>query len=85
METNDIKSSVRTLSFKPASRPIRMGIDVGSTTVKVVILDDGGEMIYGVYERHRADIRSTIINVVNKAFDTLSPRFPLGEEQPISV
>ncbi|MBQ3686847.1 MAG: 2-hydroxyacyl-CoA dehydratase, partial [Treponema sp.] len=85
METNDTNASVRTLSLKPVSRPIRMGIDVGSTTVKVVILDDGGEIIYGVYERHRADIRNTIISVVNKAFDSLVSKFPLGEEQPVSV
>ena len=82
---NSENTSIKTLSLRPASRPIRMGIDVGSTTVKVVILDDGGKMIYGVYERHRADIRSTIINVVKKAFDTLVPGFPQGEDQCISV
>ncbi|MDE5613969.1 MAG: hypothetical protein K2I74_04870 [Treponemataceae bacterium] len=53
--------------FTPAVKPIRMGIDVGSTTVKVVILDDDGKMLYGDYQRHRADIRNTIITVVTKA------------------
>ena len=46
--------------------PIRVGIDVGSTTVKVAILDDNDKILYGDYQRHRADIRSTIITVVNK-------------------
>ena len=49
--------------------PIRVGIDVGSTTVKVAILDDNDKILYGDYQRHRADIRSTIITVVNKALD----------------
>lgn len=51
--------------------PIRIGIDVGSTTVKIAVLDDDDTLIYSAYERHRADIRSTIISVVNKALDFL--------------
>ena len=72
-------------SLKPVIKPIRMGIDVGSTTVKVVALGDNDELLYGAYERHRADIRNTIIAVVNKAFDTLEGLFPAKENQTISV
>lgn len=50
---------------------LRMGIDVGSTTVKVVVLNTDGSFLYSKYERHRADIRSTIISVVNQALDAL--------------
>ena len=50
--------------FLRADTPVRMGIDVGSTTVKVVVLDEDDSIIYSEYERHRADIRSTIIFVV---------------------
>ena len=32
--------------------PLRVGIDVGSTTVKIVILDEHDKMLYGDYERH---------------------------------
>ena len=52
--------------------PLRIGIDVGSTTVKIAILDDNDKLLYGDYQRHRADIRSTIINVVNQAFDKIT-------------
>ena len=65
--------------------PIRIGIDVGSTTVKIAVLDDDDNIIYSDYRRHRADLRSTIIDVVNKAFDEIEPKFPAGEEQTISV
>ena len=33
-------------TFKPAVKPLRVGIDVGSTTVKIVILDDDGKILY---------------------------------------
>ena len=49
--------------------PLRIGIDVGSTTVKIAILDDNDKLLYGDYQRHRADIRSTIINVVKKFWE----------------
>ena len=44
--------------------PVRIGIDIGSTTVKIAVLDDNDRLIYGDYQRHRADIRNTIISVV---------------------
>ncbi|WP_288983199.1 2-hydroxyacyl-CoA dehydratase [uncultured Treponema sp.] len=72
-------------SLIPAVRPIRMGIDVGSTTVKVVALGENDELLYGAYERHRADIRNTIITVVNKAFDSLEEVLPAKENQTVSV
>jgi predicted CoA-substrate-specific enzyme activase len=65
--------------------PIRMGIDVGSTTVKVAILDDSDKLIYGDYQRHRADIRSTIITVVNKALDYIVQNVENGSERTMSV
>ncbi len=83
MET---KSSPLTIkSVKPLVKPVRIGIDVGSTTVKVVVLSDNNELLYGAYERHRADIRNTIIAVVNKAFDSLEKDHSFSSDQPISV
>ena len=63
--------------------PLRIGIDVGSTTVKIAILDDKDKLLYGDYQRHRADIRSTIINVVNQAFDKITENLPLKELEEI--
>ena len=77
----DLKGS----TFVPTSTPVRMGIDVGSTTVKVVVLDENDEFIYSEYERHRADIRSTIIAVVGRALDAIQEKCTEGENQTISV
>ena len=65
--------------------PIRIGIDVGSTTVKVAVLDDNDKLIYGDYQRHRADIRSTIISVVNKALDFLENHVEDGAQRKVTV
>jgi predicted CoA-substrate-specific enzyme activase len=57
-----------------APKPLRVGIDVGSTTVKVVVLADDDSVLYSDYERHLADIRSTIISVANKALDAVEAK-----------
>ncbi|MCQ2591898.1 MAG: 2-hydroxyacyl-CoA dehydratase [Treponema sp.] len=65
--------------------PIRIGIDVGSTTVKIAILDDNDKLIYGDYQRHRADIRSTIISVVTKALETIESLVEGGKDREVTV
>ena len=52
-----------------------MGIDVGSTTVKTVILSADNSIVYSRYERHRADIRKTIILVVTEALDEVAKMY----------
>ena len=37
-----------------------LGIDVGSTTVKTVIIDDNKKIIYSKYERHFSKVRETV-------------------------
>ena len=49
----------------------RIGLDVGSTTVKVVVLDNKDNMVYSKYQRHFSDIRITIVNLVNEAYEAL--------------
>ena len=72
-------------TVKTDSLPLRIGIDIGSTTVKVAVLDDDDKLIYGDYQRHRADIRNTIITVVNKALDFLEKELAFGAEQTVTV
>lgn len=42
-----------------------MGIDVGSTTVKVVVIDDYKKILYSEYRRHYSDIKSTVSYLFN--------------------
>ena len=45
----------------------RAGIDIGSTTVKLVILDENDKTIYGEYRRHRAHTRETLAELLSEA------------------
>lgn len=45
---------------------LHVGLDIGSTTVKIVILNEDLETIYSNYERHFSDTKSTLYNVLNK-------------------
>jgi len=46
-----------------------MGLDVGSTTVKVVIADKNDSLLYSSYQRHFSDIKSTIVDVITEAYE----------------
>ena len=35
---------------------LRLGIDVGSTTVKLVLLDESDRIVYSKYERHMSNV-----------------------------
>ena len=48
------------------SELLHVGIDIGSTTVKIVVLDEGFNLIYSNYERHFSDTKSTLYNVLSK-------------------
>lgn len=43
-----------------------IGIDIGSTTAKVVVLDGEGKRIYEKYQRHFADIKNTVRNMLSE-------------------
>ncbi len=45
---------------------LHVGLDIGSTTVKIVILDTDLNIIYSNYERHFSDTKSTLYNVLAK-------------------
>ena len=47
--------------------PLRAGIDVGSTTVKLAILDEDDQPVWSIYERHHSDVRATIAKVLEAA------------------
>ena len=50
-----------------------IGIDIGSTTVKVAVLDDEHHILFSDYQRHFADIKGTLARLVEDA------RSKLGE------
>ena len=49
----------------------KAGIDVGSTTVKVVIFDDNYQLLFSRYERHFSDVKTATIKVLNEAISEI--------------
>lgn len=45
----------------------RLGIDIGSTTVKVAILDQDNHLIFADYRRHFANIQETLADLLEEA------------------
>jgi activator of 2-hydroxyglutaryl-CoA dehydratase len=48
---------------------LHCGIDVGSTTVKMAVLDGDGDktVVFSDYQRHHTDIRATIVEILSAA------------------
>ena len=46
-----------------------LGIDIGSTTVKIAILDENENLIFADYKRHFANIQETLADLLQEAFD----------------
>ena len=45
----------------------RAGIDIGSTTIKLVVLDEQGRLVFGQYRRHCAEIQPTLCTLLEEA------------------
>ena len=46
-----------------------LGIDIGSTTVKIAILDSESKIIYSNYQRHFANIKETLFSLLNESYE----------------
>ena len=58
--------------------PYKLGIDVGSTTLKAVLLDDEDCIIYKSYERHQSYVRK-------KTYEKLIELQPMIADHPLSI
>ncbi len=46
----------------------KLGMDIGSTTVKIVILNEKNNIEYSRYERHFSNVKNTLINLINECY-----------------
>ncbi len=57
----------------------KLGIDIGSTTAKAVVVNDKKEIVYSNYLRHNADIKGTLLNILE------SIKTRLGSEVELEI
>ena len=50
---------------------LRIGIDIGSTTVKVVVLDEQNNLLFRSYERHFSKVREKTCEILERIKDKL--------------
>lgn len=46
-----------------------LGIDIGSTTVKIAVLDENGALLFSDYRRHFAEIQDTTAKLIKEVLD----------------
>ncbi len=60
-------------------KKLRLGIDIGSTTAKVVLTNESGEILYGDYQRHNAEVFTTLLRMLKEIHENH------GEDSSVSV
>ena len=60
------------------SKSFRLGVDIGSTTVKIAILDTNNNIVFSDYERHYANIQETLSSLLVKARNELKDNILLN-------
>lgn len=51
-----------------------VGLDIGSTTVKIAVIDNKGNLIHKQYERHYSDIKNTVYEIIKNSSEKLKDR-----------
>lgn len=69
----DFYKEVRHFTPHNMSNLYKLGIDIGSTTVKVALMNDNDDIIFSDYERHYANIQDTLANLLRKAREITGP------------
>ncbi len=49
-------------------RVLHIGLDVGSTTVKIAVLDERDNLVFSHYQRHFSDVQHTVSNLLQKMY-----------------
>ena len=62
----DMKKRYNNLSEKIGVKFMKLGIDVGSTTIKCVVLDDENNVIFDTYRRHFSHVKENTLKIIKK-------------------
>ena len=66
--------TANTAAERSDMKPLRVGLDIGSTTVKAVVLDQEDSLehvLFSDYRRHHANVRATVAGLLEDIHTTL--------------
>lgn len=66
-----LHSVITDFKYERIADMLHIGLDVGSTTVKIAVLDDKNNFIYKKYQRHYSDIKKTLAEVLLGGLDEI--------------
>ena len=66
---NKISNSLSNREGKNTMKSYKAGIDVGSTTVKLVVFDEEYQLLFSRYERHFSDVKTATIKVLKELLE----------------
>ncbi|MDW7663210.1 MAG: BadF/BadG/BcrA/BcrD ATPase family protein, partial [Bacillota bacterium] len=70
------------------NRRLNVGLDVGSTTVKMIVLDEEDIVVFKDYRRHFSDIKKTVTELfdeVHELFSTATLKFMVTGSAGLSL
>ena len=47
---------------------LHTGLDIGSTTCKVVVIDNNNKILYSEYTRHFSDVKKTVYEIIGRCY-----------------
>ena len=56
------------MSTKVIKNTYNLGVDIGSTTMKVAVIDDNNNLLFSDYRRHNANIRQTARHIIGAMY-----------------
>lgn len=61
------------------SQTLRIGVDIGSTTVKVIVINQDNHILYKTYVRHFSEVRQTVLRCIEelRTADFFAPLTPV--------
>ena len=65
------KATVAKASFEDYEGDCYLGIDAGSTTTKLVLIDKDGKLLYSLYGSNEGNPLKSVINMLKKLYEVL--------------
>lgn len=66
-------------------REFHIGTDVGSTTIKIICLDENDNNVYSIYQRHLSNVRETAKKMFDDFFDHMEKEFGKDIKYKLSI
>lgn len=72
------KTKVKKADIKQVKGNVYLGIDVGSTTSKAVLIDEQGSLLYSFYDSNQGNPLKIVVKILKEVYESLPPEATLA-------